>query len=84
LLSDWLFARTDATHRIALERLAVLVGQWLAERGMDVDAAKALVASDYAGKVNLPRKGARVKSDAKPEAVVEKSVPQRQARHMAA
>jgi len=84
LLSDWLFARTDATHRIALERLAVLVGQWLAERGMDVDAAKALVASDYAGKVNLPRNGARVKSDAKPEPVAEKSVPQRQARHMAA
>jgi hypothetical protein len=80
LMSDWLFARTDATHRIALERLAVLVGQWLAERGMDADAAKALVASDYAGKVNLPRSGAR----AKVEPVAEKSVPQRQARHMAA
>ena len=76
--SDWLFARTDATHRIALERLAQLVAQWLCERGMAREAALALVASDYAGQVNLPRQPA-------PSApTAESAVPQRQARHLAA
>ena len=30
-LSDWIYAKTDATHRIALERLAALVSEWLLE-----------------------------------------------------
>ncbi|MEC5215201.1 radical SAM superfamily enzyme YgiQ (UPF0313 family) [Actimicrobium sp. GrIS 1.19] len=76
LLSDWIYARTDATHRIALERLAVLVAQWLAERGVATDTAQALVASDYAGKVNLPRRTVTAKGDS--------ALPQRQARHLAA
>ena len=41
--SDWIYGKTDATHRIALDRLAALVAQWLQVRGMDKDAALALV-----------------------------------------
>ena len=67
-------ARTDATHRIALERLAKLVAQWLETRGMQRSDAEALVGSDYAGRVDAPAGKAR------PVA----SVPQRQARHLAA
>ncbi|STQ91889.1 radical SAM superfamily enzyme YgiQ (UPF0313 family) [Iodobacter fluviatilis] len=50
--SDWLYQNTDATHRIALDRLAKLVEQWLQEQGIE-DAAS-LLASDYAGK---PKRG---------------------------
>ena len=78
-LSDWLFVRTDATHRIALERLAVLVAEWLVLRGMDTEAAQTLVASDYAGQVNLPRQPKR-----KAQAKAADAAPQRQARHLAA
>jgi radical SAM superfamily enzyme YgiQ (UPF0313 family) len=44
--SDWLYANTDATHRIALDRLAKLVERWLAERGMAPEEARAVVAAD--------------------------------------
>ena len=66
--SDWIYTKTDATHRIALDRLANLVAQWLQARGMDAEAAAALVGSDYAG--NKPKPAA--------------ALPQRQARHLAA
>jgi radical SAM superfamily enzyme YgiQ (UPF0313 family) len=69
-LSDWLYAHTDATHRIALEKLAALVAQWLRERGHDAGAVAASLNSDVAGKSKTS-----VKADA---------APQRQARHMAA
>jgi radical SAM superfamily enzyme YgiQ (UPF0313 family) len=72
--SDWIYRRTDATHRIALDRLAALVAQWLQERGMDRADAAALVASDYAGRVDAPA--------AKPHAAP--AAPARQARHLAA
>ncbi|HEX8615202.1 MAG TPA: DUF4080 domain-containing protein [Telluria sp.] len=72
--SDWIYAKTDATHRIALDRLAKLVTQWLETRGMARTDAEALVGSDYAGRVDAPAEKAR------PVA----SVPQRQARHLAA
>ena len=72
--SDWIYRRTDATHRIALDRLAALVAQWLQERGMDRADAAALVASDYAGRVDAPA--------AKPRAAP--AAPARQARHLAA
>ncbi len=72
--SDWIYAKTDATHRIALDRLAKLVTQWLETRGMPRAEAEALVGSDYAGRVDAPAE------KAKPVA----SVPQRQARHLAA
>ena len=79
-LSDWIYAQTDATHRIALERLAALVAQWLQLRGTDAAAAQELVASDYAGQVNKPH----AKSRPAKEAAHEHVAPQRQARHLAA
>jgi len=72
--SDWIYTKTDATHRIALEKLARLVQEWLALRGMAPADAAALLASDYAGNVDKPaNKGA-----GKPAA------PERQVRHLAA
>jgi radical SAM superfamily enzyme YgiQ (UPF0313 family) len=70
--ADWIYARTDATHRIALDRLAGLVREWLHVCGMPKEDAAALVASDYAGRVDAPV--------AKPAVVA----PSRQARHLAA
>jgi radical SAM superfamily enzyme YgiQ (UPF0313 family) len=75
-LSDWLYASTDATHRIALERLAALVAQWLHERGQDGARVTEVLESDYAGQVNLRH--------AKPKAEKADVANQRQARHMAA
>ncbi|ATQ73076.1 B12-binding domain-containing radical SAM protein [Massilia violaceinigra] len=72
--SDWIYAKTDATHRIALDRLAKLVAQWLETRGMSRTDAAQLVGSDYAGRIDAPAE------KAKPVA----SVPQRQARHLGA
>jgi radical SAM superfamily enzyme YgiQ (UPF0313 family) len=73
-LSDWLYANTDATHRIALDRLAKLVQAWLQERGMPPRQAAELVASDYAGKVDSH--AATVKAS--------NAAPERQVRHLAA
>ena len=70
--ADWIYARTDATHRIALDRLAGLVREWLQVCGMSKEDAAALVASEYAGRVDAPA--------AKPAVVA----PSRQARHLAA
>lgn len=72
--SDWIYAKTDATHRIALERLATLVTQWLQVRGMSRDAAIALVGSDYAGRIDAPAE--------KPKPAA--AAPMRQARRLAA
>lgn len=77
--SDWIYAHTDATHRIALDRLAKLVAQWLQGRGMDAGEAAALLASDYAGKVDAPSRPSRQPADM-PKAVA----PARQVRHLAA
>ena len=52
--SDWLYAKTDATHRIALDRLAKLVAEWLQVTRMARERALALVASDYAGGSTAP------------------------------
>ena len=52
--SDWIYTRTDATHRIALDRLAKLVAVYLQVRGMAAHEAASLLASDYAGKVDAP------------------------------
>jgi radical SAM superfamily enzyme YgiQ (UPF0313 family) len=73
-LSDWLFEKTDATHRIALDRLAGLVTQWLVEQGMPAEEASALVRTDYAG---------QIKGNTRP-VQAETTLPQRQARHLAA
>jgi len=77
--SDWMYTRLDATHRIALDRLAKLVAEWLQVRGMDAAAATALLASDYAGKVDAPSRSLKEQPDA-PRAIA----PARQVRHLAA
>lgn len=84
--SDWLYARTDATHRIALDRLAKLVGSWLQERGMSAVEAAALLASDYAGGNDGKHKAAQSAAHTvpTPAARMEATIPQRQARHLAA
>jgi radical SAM superfamily enzyme YgiQ (UPF0313 family) len=71
--SDWMYTRTDATHRIALDRLASLVREWLVERGMPAGEAAALLASDYAGR-----------NDAHGATSTSHAAPGRQVRHMAA
>jgi len=82
-LSDWLYAKTDATHRIALDRLAALVAEWLGLQGMAQETIAALMQSDYAGQTNkahLKKKtAARDKGKTK-----DKATPLRQARHLAA
>ncbi|MGZ5859135.1 MAG: DUF4080 domain-containing protein [Burkholderiaceae bacterium] len=79
-LSDWLYAKTDATHRIALERLAALVTEWLCSRGADLDTVTATVSSDYAGQTGKTHKKSKVNPSEKTEA----TLLQRQARHLAA
>jgi radical SAM superfamily enzyme YgiQ (UPF0313 family) len=78
-LSDWLYTKMDATHRIALDRLAALVMAWLQSRGTKEDAAAAAMESDYAGQVNK-KPTARSKASKKTAA----AAPERQARHLAA
>jgi radical SAM superfamily enzyme YgiQ (UPF0313 family) len=72
--SDWIYGKTDATHRIALDRLAALVSQWLQARGMDKAAALELVGRDYAGRID-----AAADKPKQPAAA-----PARQVRHLAA
>jgi Protein of unknown function (DUF4080) len=68
--SDWLYQNTDATHRIALDRLAKMVVQYLVEeQGLALAEAQSLIASDYAGKQSKGKTTA---------------APQRQAVHLAA
>jgi radical SAM superfamily enzyme YgiQ (UPF0313 family) len=77
--SDWIYTKTDATHRIALERLAKLVQEYLQSRGMAPADAAALIAADYAGNVDKP--ASKVTTQAAAPAA---AAPQRQARHLAA
>ncbi|WP_395404589.1 DUF4080 domain-containing protein [Pseudoduganella sp. UC29_106] len=67
--SDWLYANTDATHRIALDRLAVLVGRWLEQRMPAGEVAELLARDGHGVKQKSAQAGA---------------APQRQARHLAA
>ncbi len=71
--SNWIYTKTDATHRIALEKLAKLVQEWLQLRGMAREEAAALLASDYAGKL-----------DTAPAHKPVAAAPARQVRHLAA
>lgn len=79
-LSDWIYAKTDATHRIALERLAMLVAEWLGTQGADSTVVATTLGSDYAGKANKPH----IKSKTMAAPKIEAPMPQRQARHLAA
>jgi radical SAM superfamily enzyme YgiQ (UPF0313 family) len=72
-LSDWLYTKTDATHRIALDRLAALVSAWLRERGHAAQQVQALLDSDYAGRAH--------RLHAEPQ---RKLAHERQERHLAA
>lgn len=81
-MSDWLYAKTDATHRIALERLAALLVEWLGSRGLAVESVTEVLATDYAGqshKLHVKQKAVATARAAKSDAL-----PQRQARHLAA
>jgi radical SAM superfamily enzyme YgiQ (UPF0313 family) len=79
-MSDWLYEKTDATHRIALDRLAALVAEWLAVRGVDAATVAQHLGSDHAGKSRktLAREQVAAKRAAGD------ALPQRQARHLAA
>lgn len=81
--SSWMFTRTDATHRIALERLAKLVVEWLQLRGMARLEAEALVASDYAGKADGHSRNVKPIAAAAPD-TIKAVAPARQVRHLAA
>ena len=72
--SDWLYANTDATHRIALERLVALVSKWLQTRDMSKADADALLASDVAP----------AGSRASATKAADTAAPARQVRHLAA
>lgn len=75
-LSDWLYEKTDATHKIALDRLAILIKTWLCEHGISTEHAEELISSDYAGKVaSTVPKNKTTKSAGAPD---------RQLRHLAA
>lgn len=76
-LSDWIYQKTDATHRIALERLAALVSQWLQEQGEDAAVVAENLAGDYAGQNG--KAVVKAKNENKQAAA-----PQRQVRHLAA
>ena len=79
--SDWIYTSTDATHRIALDRLAGLVSEWLQEeRGMEREAALALLSSDYAGDAKHKQSSGKHAA----EKTTAKATPQRQSRHIAA
>ena len=99
-LSDWLYAQTDATHRIAMERLAALVAQWLVTQGQDAQEVSSVMTRDYAGQParvqqqeHVARRKAADKDKAMDEArdktqgkapATQSVLPQRQARHLAA
>lgn len=74
-LSDWLYEKTDATHKIALDRLAQLVAQWLCLQGSAPDEVSYQIAQDYAG---------QIASTAPKIKTVKAVAPGRQVRHLAA
>lgn len=74
-LSDWLYEKTDATHKIALDRLAQLVTQWLCLQGLAPDEVSSQIAQDYAG---------QIASTAPKIKTVKAVAPGRQVRHLAA
>jgi radical SAM superfamily enzyme YgiQ (UPF0313 family) len=76
-LSDWLYQTIGATHRIALDRLAGLVAEWLRSRGHDADTVAALIDSDYAGQAHHLHRKPKASAPSKADAA-----PQRQTRHL--
>ncbi|MBI3711632.1 MAG: B12-binding domain-containing radical SAM protein [Burkholderiales bacterium] len=84
-LSHWIYAQTDATHKIALDRLANLVTKWLCqERGLDPQQVTTMLGKDYAGDrkhIQSPELLGQPRSQLKPEAN-NKAAQKRQHRHM--
>jgi len=84
-LSDWLYANTDATHRIAMERLAKLVADWLQQsRGMNEFEIAGQLKLDYAGQISpekIPR-SERKKMHEEKQRVEKNAAPERQVRHL--
>lgn len=74
-LSDWLYGVTDATFRIALDRLAGLVSRWLQLQGVSEEEARLTLAQDFGGRPGQGKSGAQNGTQAMPE---------RQARHQQA
>ena len=84
-LSDWVYANTDATHRIALDRLAGLVSNWLQhERGISKETVENLVSSDYAGHAQHKQGSEKSAKAGDKTGSTVKATPQRQSRHLAA
>jgi radical SAM superfamily enzyme YgiQ (UPF0313 family) len=90
-LSDWIYAKTDATHKIALDRLANLVTQWLIqERGMPQQEALTMIGKDYAGDAKHKQSPEVLRSDNRPskaktpsnDSANHKASPKRQSRHL--
>jgi hypothetical protein len=82
-LADWIYQKTDATHRIALDRLANLVSKWLVEeRGMAADAVRTMIGKDYAGDAKH-KQSSDTQSQVLVKEVSSKATPKRQHRHIA-
>lgn len=87
--SDWLYAHTDATHKISLDRLSALVSSWLQQRGdLSNEQIEAAAGQDYAGqaqhKQGSGRKPASKESTPDKTSKATARLPERQARHLAA
>ncbi|MDB5798274.1 MAG: putative Fe-S oxidoreductase [Paucimonas sp.] len=75
-LADWLYSVTDATHRIALDRLAGLVMRWLVMQGVEEDEARLCLGQDHG------RQGGRMAAEK--TAQESGAIPERQARRLRA
>jgi radical SAM superfamily enzyme YgiQ (UPF0313 family) len=84
-LADWLYANTDATHRIAMERLAKLVADWLQqERAMPASDIAAQLKRDYGGQLSpekIPRSERKKIHEGKQQ-TEKNAAPARQVRHL--
>lgn len=84
-LSDWLFARTDATSRLSAERQFELVHGWLRETAADTEEGiAACLQADYAGSGARGRPAFlnRSKSTGAAAGIAARATPKRQARHL--
>ena len=64
-LSSWLYQTTDATHKIALERLFDLLHTWLIEGGVQSQQVEAALTTDYLatkakGKLSFMQRGTSI------------------------
>lgn len=81
--SDWLYAKTDATHQIAMERLFDLVYEWLNLQNVDDAVAQDVLTQDYVltkakGKLSFMLKGISIGDSAGSSRA--QATPKRQAR----